>query len=546
MKKRFSLLFSMLLVFSVFLAACGGGNADGDKADKKDKAKSNAEQELAININTEPPTLNPGLAKDSTSGAVLLQAFEGLTRINKDGKPEEAMAKKIDVSDDQLVYTFTLRDTKWSNGDPVTAQDFEYAWKWVLDPNNGAEYAYQLYYIKGAEAANLKGGSLDEVGIKALDDKTLEVTLENPTPFFTELTAFYTYYPVNKAIAENNPDWHTDAGENFTSNGPFKLVEWSHSDKVILKKNENYWDSDKVKHEKIEMFMINDANTELSMFDNGELDWAGKPNGQLPTDAMQALKDEGRLKIEPFAGIYWYKFNTKVEPLNNVNIRKALTYAIDRKSIINNITQTEEIPAMAIVPPTMFSENEKGYFKDNDVKKAKEYLQKGLEELGLKDASELPPISLSYNTLESHQKIAQAIQDMWKTELGIEVVLDNQEWAVYLDKIQSGDYQIGRLGWAADFNDPINFLEMFRDAAGGNNQTGWENEEFKNLLDESAKEKDPKKRAELLKKAEEIIIDELPVAPIYFNTTSWVQNDSLKGVVVSGLGDAQFKWAYFE
>lgn len=541
MKKRMSVLFSLLLVLSLFLTACTGNKA-GDN-NKKDATK---DQKLSININTEPPTLNPGLAKDSTSGAVLLQAFEGLTRINKDGEPENAMAESIDVSDDQLVYTFKLRDSKWSNGDPVTAADYEYAWKWVLDPKNGAEYAYQLYYIKGAEAANTEDGSLDDVGVKALDEKTLEVTLENPTPFFTELTAFYTFYPVNKAVAEKNANWHTNAGENYTSNGPFKLVKWEHNDKVVLEKNENYWDADNVKLEQIEMFMINDAATELSMFENGELDWAGKPNGQIPTDAMQALKKDGRLQIKPYAGIYWYKFNTKVEPLNNVNIRKALTYAIDRQAIIDSITQSEEMPAMAIVPPTMFPENETGYFKDNDVEKAKEFLQKGLEELGLKDASELPAISLSYNTLESHQKIAQAIQDMWSKELGVEVVLDNQEWAVYLDKIQSGDYQIGRLGWAADFNDPINFLEMFRDADSGNNQTGWENDQFKQLIDQSQKEADLEKRAQLLKQAEEIFMDELPIAPIYFNTTSWVQNESLKDVVVSGLGDAQFKWAHFE
>lgn len=541
MKKKFSLLFSLLLVLSIFLTACGGGDKAGSK-----KGANKDEQMLSLNINTEPPTLHPGLAKDNTSGAVLLQTFEGLTRINKDGEPEEAMAEKIAVSDDQLVYTFTLRDSKWSNGDPVTADDFEYAWKWVLNPENGSEYAYQLYYIKGAEAANTEDAPLDEVGVKALDEKTLEVTLENPAPFFLELTAFYTYFPVNKAIAENEANWHTDAGDNYVSNGPFKLATWEHSDKIILEKNEHYWDKDTVKLDQIDMFMINDAATELSMFENGELDWAGKPNGQIPTDAMQALKDDGRLNIEPFAGIYWYKFNTKVEPLNNVNIRKALTYAIDRQAIIDSITQTEEIPAMAIVPPTMFEENKTGYFKDNDVEKAKEFLQTGLKELGLKDVSELPPISLSYNTLESHQKIAQAVQDMWSKELGVEVVLDNQELAVYLDKLQSGDYQIGRNGWAADFNDPMNFLEMFRDADTGNNQTGWENEEFKNLLDQSQKETDPAKRAEILKQAEAIFMDELPVAPIYFNTSSWVQNDSLKGVVVSGLGDAQFKWAHFE
>ncbi|MDE3838221.1 ABC transporter substrate-binding protein [Bacillus methanolicus] len=549
MKKRLSIFFSMLLVLSMFLAACGGGDsADGDKGKKGDGgANPDVPQEFRVNIKTEPFSLHPGLANDSVSGNVLHQTFEGLTRIDKNGEPQPAMAEEITTSDDLTKYTFKIReDAKWTNGDPVTAQDFVYAWKWALDPKNESQYAYQLYYIKGAQAANEGKGSLDAVGVKAIDDKTLEVTLENPTPYFLELTAFYTYFPVNSKIAEKNPKWHTNAGDQYTSNGPFKMVEWSHSDKIVLEKNENYWDADSVKLEKIEMYMINEPNTELSMFDNGDLDWAGKPFGELPTDVLPQLKDEGKLHVEPIAGTYWYKFQTEKPPLNNVNIRKALAYAINRKAIVENITQGGEIPAMAAVPPSMFKENEKGYFKDHDVKKAKEFLAKGLKELGLKDVSELPPITLSYNTDEAHQKIAQAIQDMWKKDLGIKVTLDNAEWNVYIDKLHSGDYMIGRMGWLGDFNDPINFLELYRDKNGGNNDTFWENAEFKQLLINSQKESDPEKRLQMLKDAEEIFIDEMPVAPIYFYTNTWVQKDNLKGAVMSGLGEVQLKWAYFE
>jgi len=552
-RKRLSILFSLLLVLSMFLAACSGNkettsnsNSSSSTDNEKKEEKSEVAQNLRININTEPPALHPGLAKDTTSGAVLNQTFEGLTRISPDGKPEPAAAEKIDVSDDQKVYTFTLRDAVWSNGDPVTANDFVYAWKWALDPNNQSEYAYQLYYIKGAEAANSGTGSLDDIGVEAVDEKTLKVTLENPTPYFLELTAFYTYYPINSKIAEATPDWSTDAGDNYTSNGPFVMTEWSHSDKVVLKKNEKYWDADTVKLDTIEMIMVNDPNTELSMFENGELDWAGAPTGNLPTDAMQALKDDGRLQTQAIAGIYNYKFNTTVEPFNNVNIRKAFAHAINRQEIIDNITQGGQMPAMAIVPPSMIPENEQGFFPDNDVEKAKEYLQKGMEELGYKDVSEFPAVTLSYNTSEAHQKIAQAIQDMWKQNLGVEVNLDNQEWAVYLDKLHALDYQVGRLGWLGDFNDAINFLEMYRDADGGNNDTGWESKEFQDLLAKSAMEGDPAKRLQLLKDAEAVLMDDMPVAPIYFYTNNWVQNESLKDVVVSGLGDVQYKWAYFE
>lgn len=538
----------MLLVLSMFLAACSGGgdNADGGDKGGDDGGKSDVPQELRVNINTEPPSLNPGLAQDSTSGTVLRNVLEGLTRISPEGKPENAMAEDIKVSEDGKTYTFTIRDAKWSNGDPVIAKDFEYAWKWALDPANNSTYAYQLYYLEGAEAFNTGKGEKDAVGVKAVDEKTLEVKLVNPTPYFEELTAFYTYLPVNSKIAEANPEWATDAGENFTTNGPFHLAEWAHSDKIVLEKSETYWDAETVKLDSIEMIMINDPNTELSMFDNGELDWAGAPTGALPTDAMQALKDEGRLVTQPIAGIYNYKFNTTVEPFNNVNIRKAFAHAINRQELIDNILQGEQLPAMAIVPPSMFEENEKGYFSDNDVEKAKEYLQKGLEELGLKDASELPAVTLSYNTSEAHQKIAQAIQDMWKQNLGVEVTLDNSEWNVYLDKLDQMDYQVARLGWLGDFNDAINFLEMYRDADGGNNNTGWESKEFQDLLAKSATETDPEARQQLLKDAEAIFMEDMPVAPIYFYTNNWVQAENLKDVAVSGLGDVQYKWAHFE
>jgi oligopeptide transport system substrate-binding protein len=545
MKKRFSIFFSMLLVLSMFLAACAGKDS-GSGTKNEGKKESNVPQELRVNINSEPPALHPGLASDSTSGGVLLQTFEGLTRGGKDGKPEYAMAEDVQVSDDLKTYTFTLRDAKWTNGDPVVAEDFVYAWKWALDPANQASYAYQLYYVKGAQAINEGKGAADTLGVKAIDEKTLEVTLENPTPYFLELTAFYTYYPVNHKVATADANWHTEAGENYVSNGPFKMTEWSHQDKIVLEKNSDYWDAEAVKLEKIEMYMINDPNTELSMYDNGELDRAGSPFGTLPTDALPQLKESGDLIVKPIAGTYWYKFQTEVPPLNNKNIRKALSYSINRKAIVENITQGGQIPAMAAVPPSMIPENEQGYFADADLAKAKEFLQAGLDEMGLKDASELPNITLSYNTSEAHQKIAQAVQDMWKNDLGVNVTLDNAEWAVYIDKLHKGDYMVGRMGWLGDFNDPINFLELFREKNGGNNDTFWENAEFKQLLADSQKETDPDARMQMLKDAEAIFMDEMPVAPIYFYTNVWVENENLKDVVVSGLGDVQLKWAHFE
>ncbi|WP_345240235.1 peptide ABC transporter substrate-binding protein [Pontibacillus salipaludis] len=556
MKKKL-LLFSILLVFSVILAACGGdddsseegtsdNSGDNGESTSDNGGESSAEQVFKANIASEPFSLNPSLANDATSSSVLLQTFEGLTRIGPEGEPQEAMASEIETSDDLKKYTFTIReDAKWSNGDPVTAQDFEYAWKWALDPNNNSQYAYQLYYVKNAEAANTGEGSLDDVGVTAVDDQTLEVELENPTPYFLELTAFYTYFPVNSKIAKENEEWYADAGENYVSNGPFKMTEWSHNDSITLEPNEEYWDKDAVKLDRIEFAMINDFNTELNSFKQGEFDWAGSPFGSLPTEAIPSLKEDGSLNVEPIAGTYWYKFHTEKEPFNNVNIRKAFAYAIDRQGIVENITKAGQVPAMAAVPPTMFSDNEEGYFDAVNIEKAKEHLQKGIEELGYDSVEDMPAVTLSFNTSESHAKIAQAIQDMWKKNLGVDVELSNSEWAVYIDQLHQGDYQIGRMGWLGDFNDPINFLELYKEK-GGNNDTRWHSEEFASLLEESQTETDSEKRTEMLKEAEGILMDEMPIAPIYFYTNAWVQDENLKDVVMSGLGDVQLKWAHFE
>lgn len=547
--KRWLLLLTLVFTLSIFLVACGGSDDTEDSTDTGDSTSDTtdgggeaAEQVLNLNITSEPPSLNPGTSTDTTSSAVLDQVFEGLMRVNLDGEPEEAMAESYEVSEDGKTYTFKIReDAKWTNGDPVTAEDFEYAWKWVLDPENAdADYAYQLYVIKGAQDAKENGASLDDVGIKVVDEKTLEVELEQPTEYFLELTAFVTYYPVNKNVVSENPEWALDVSDAYVSNGPFKLVEWAHNDKIVLEKNENYWDADSVKLEQITMHMIGDESTALQMYESGELDWIGSPVDSIPLAAMQSLKDAGDLIIADQAALYYYTVNNDDEIVGNANIRKALAHAINRQAIIDNITQGEQKPAMALVPPSMFPENEQGYFPDGDVEKAKEYLQAGLDELGL---DELPTLSLSFNTSEAHAAIAQAVQDMWKQNLGIEIELNNEEWNVYLNSLGEGNYQIGRIGWASDFNDAINFLEIF-ETVGGNNYTNWENEDYKKLIADSRAELDPAKRLEILKQAEEIFMEELPIIPVYFYTNVYSKKDYVEGVVVQPVGSFNLKWGY--
>ncbi|WP_019121517.1 peptide ABC transporter substrate-binding protein [Brevibacillus massiliensis] len=541
MKKNVLVLASSIMILGAALAGCGSAPAGDSAAQSSAQAGSTGGKDLRINIPSEPPTIDPGLAEDSTSNTVIKAIFDGLYRLDQDGKPQPSVAEGVDVSTDGLTYTFHLRDTKWSNGDPVTAKDFEFAWKRALDPKTASNYAYQLYYLKNGEAFNKGQAKADDVGVKAKDDKTLVVTLENPTPFFLELTAFTTYLPVDQKVVEANPKWANEA-DTIVSNGPFKMDTWEHKSKITLSKNDNYWDKDVVKLDKIQMSMIDADDTVLNMFDNGELDWAGAPLNSLPTDAIPALKDAGRLHIYPVSSVYWYKFNTEKPPFNNAKIRKAFAYAINRQAIIDNLLQADQKPALGAVPTSM-SLNPQGYFKDNDVETAKKLLAEGMQELGI---DKLPPITLSYNTNQGHQQIAQAVQDQWKKNLGVDVKLENQEWKVYIDSLHQGNYQIGRMGWNADFNDPMTFLDAFKEKNGGNNDTRWENPKYKELLDQALKEVDIEKRKALMKEAEQILMDEMPVVPIYFYTSSYVANPNLKGVVTDPFNHIDFKWASLE
>ncbi|MGD8191186.1 peptide ABC transporter substrate-binding protein [Brevibacillus ginsengisoli] len=530
------ILFSLLSTFVAAGSLTGLVHAEAGTLQTSQKEKV-----LKLNLRSDVPSTDPALAEDNTSIAIVRATFDGLTRTGVDGKPHNSMASKIDVSEDLQTYTFTLRDAKWSNGDPVTAYDFEYAWKHVIDPQSNANYAYMMYSIKNAQKANRGQVKLDEVGIKALDDKTLKVTLEKPTPYFLELTAFSTYFPVDKKIAEKGPQWASEA-KTHIGNGPFKIEQWEHRKKLVLVKNKAYWDAANVNVDRIHFNLVEDEKTELAMFEKGELDWAGRPLTDLPIDAIPGLKKSGKLKTQAIAGTYWLKLNTEKAPFTNPKIRRAFSYAINRQAIIDQVTQANQLPATGIVPPTMQLKSE-GYFKDNDAATAKKLLQEGLKEMGLK---QLPPITYSFNTSEGHLRIAETIQKQWKDTLGVEVKLENKEWKVYIEDLHNGQFQIGRMGWLGDFNDPINYLELFKDKQGGNNDTLWENAKYKELLNQSDKETDPAKRTEILEQAEQIIMDESPVIPIYFYTDSWVQNDKVKGVVIDGLGNIDYKWATVE
>lgn len=537
----------MVLVLSIVLAACGE-NEDTDTESSEPTTEGTSEptteetsepKELNVLFGSEPPSLHPGLATDTTSGTVIQNIFEGLMTM-ENGVATEAAAESYEISEDLLTYTFKLRDAKWTNGDSVTAEDFAYSWRWALDPANASEYASILYPIKGAEAFNTGSGTVDALGIKVVDEKTIEVTLEVPTPYFLELTAFKTMYPIHQATQEASANWFAEA-DTIISNGPYTLTEWVHNGNLVLTKSETYWDAANVKIDTVNIALVESEGSQMNMYDADEIDFLGTNFGSISLDAIDRLKSEGTLNVEPYSGIYWYKFNTTDKVTSNVNIRKALALAIDRAGLIQNITKGEQQPALGIVPNAVegFGDDE-GYFKDADYETAKEYLATGLKELGLSDPSELE-ISVSHNTSEAHAAIAQFIQQGWTKNLGIKVKLDNSEWQVYLDKLSNLDYQVGRMGWIADYNDAYTFLEMYNTAANGNNDTGWENAEYTALLKQSVTETDPAKRTAIMLEAEKIMVDEMPVAPIYFYTNLYIAKDYVSGMVPDALGNISLK-----
>lgn len=548
MKRPVAVMSAFIILASLF-AGCSSNTA-GQNTTPSQQAQqpqptpaqpspATAEPQILHMNAAEPETLDSGMSNDVISGAFIRSLYDSLVRLDKDGKPANSVASDIKVSDDKKVYTFTLRDSKWSNGEPVTANDFAFAWKRTLDPKTASGSAYKYYPIKNARAYYQGKAKVEDVGIKVPDDKTLEVTLENPTPYFLTLATFY--YPVNQKVVESNADWAKKT-ETLVTNGPFKLVNWEHKNKIELAKNDQYWEKDVVKLDKIEFSMIEDSNTELELYNSGELDWAGGPISGLPADAIGPQRDEGKLKTMERATNYYLLFQTEKAPFTNTKIRKAFAYAINRKDIADNIGQAGQTPLMGFVPKSASLKPE-GYFKDNDTEMAKQMLAEGLKELGV---SKLPEITYLYNTSELSKKIAEAMQAQWKQVLGVDVKLINKELKVMFDDQEQGKYMISRTGWTGDYNDSVNFLELLMEKYSSNNTTFWSSEKYVELVQKSYAEPDEAKRNQYLLDAESILMDEMPVTGVYSSVNSWVQNDKVKGVTVDPLGYIDFKWGYKE
>ena len=363
-------------------------------------------------IEQEPSTLDPAKSTTSPEATVQLQLFDGLVRLNDESEPEAALAKSWDISDDGREYTFHLRpDLKWSNGEPLTAHDFEYAWKRVLDPEVHADNAYMLYVLKNGEAFNNGDAKAEDVGVKAIDDDTLVVTLENPTAYFLKLLASHSYYPVSQKAVEAHENWAANA-DTFVSNGPYRLLSWKHNGEMDFIKNPDYWDADSVKTEKMNWPISESQSTRLTLVEGGEADMTVEP----PVADQKRLEEAGLLHIGPMLGNYYYVFNVKAEPFTDPEVRKAFSMVINRANIVNNIVRGGKEAAYAFVPYGMLESNGREDFREagsylvyEDVEQAKEILKQA----GYDKNHPLPPITILYNTSELHKAIAEAVQDAW-------------------------------------------------------------------------------------------------------------------------------------
>jgi oligopeptide transport system substrate-binding protein len=519
LKKALNALFVSFLC--TLLIACGSREKESDQA-----AKAGI---LLFGNGSEPKGLDPHLVTGVTENHIISALIEGLIAYHPtdDTQPEPGVAERWESLENGSKWVFHLRDSKWSNGDPVTAQDFVYSWQRILSPELGSEYAEMLYVLKGGEAFH-KGQTKDfgTVGVRAIDPKTLEVNLVGPTPYFLNMLKHYSWYPVNPRAVEANggmtnrqSGWST--AENYVGNGPFTLKSWVTNQVIEVAKNPNYWDAGRVKLNGIKFIPIEDDQTEITAFQGGRL----HITQTVPTDRIPVLKKQSPelLHIDPYLGNYFYRINTTRKPFDNPKVRRALNLAIDRQLIVDRVVQGGQVPASGFVPAgfTEYPTAKAVSFNPAEAKRL-------LAEAGYPGGKGFPKKEILINTNEAHRKIAEAIQAMWKQHLGIDVGIYNQEWKVYLDSQSKLDYDLSRAGWIADYAHPMTFVEIFT-TGNGNNDTGWSSPQYDSLVRQSQTAASEEQRMALMSQAEAILMNDLPIIPIYWYTRVYLLDPRVKG-----------------
>lgn len=478
----------------------------------------------------EPESIDPGLAYDSPGLEIARNLFEGLTRYHPSTlEPLPGVASHWETSEDGRIWTFHLRpDARWSNGRPVTADDFVWSWRRVLDPGTGAQYAALLWDLENGKAFASGQASAETVGVRALDPHTLEVRLERPVPWFLGLLSFAPFYPVpREAIEAHDSRWTRP--ENIVTNGPFHLADWKISYEIVLEKSPTYWGRDEVALDGAIAILSDDNHAMMRLFRAGALDWLGGST-RPPVEYFAFLEDKKDFQSAPELGSYFYWFNLRDDgpdsPIRDVRVRKALNLAIDKQAIADHILGGGERPARTLVPDHF---HEMGYAPPPAPGHDPEQARRLLAEAGYGPGGKtFPRLRLTYNTDDRHKQVAEAVQQMWRKELGVFAELENQEWKVFMNNRNEGFFEVARAGWIGDFLDPYSFLSMFLSDS-EMNEARWKNEEYDRLVLAGLEELDLRKRYALYARAEALLVEELPVLPLYYYSKQTLIGSWVKG-----------------
>lgn len=589
MKKTLSLLLSLVFVVSL-LAGCGNPGTttatptpdsnpetSGTPAPEGTPAPSaDGPFEITLNIASEPQSIDPAL-NSAVDGAIMLgHMFEGLMKWKDSGvetpgsdgtctnaELTEGQAESYEkvVNDDGTVtYTFKIRsDARWSDGKPVTAGDFVYSWQRLVTPETAADYNYMIDSVVNAN--EIMAGDMDptELAVSAPDDSTFVVTLTSDLPYFLEVCAFPATFPVRQDVTTKedgtpNDQWTFDVA-TYLCNGPYKLTAWNHNSEIVMEPNEQYYDAANLGPDKITFKLMDDQNAMLSGFNSGELDFIEDvPQAELPD-----LIASGDLKIVDYIGTYYVCYQTQKAPFDDPRVRQAFTLAVDRTFIVDKVTQAGQVPANGFVPAGVYDaagstgddfrtvggayysiEGDADYSYEANCEKARELLA----EAGYPNGEGFPVVEYLYNTSDAHKAVAEALQNMWETELGVKVTLNNQEWAVFLQTRKDGNYSIARNGWIADYNDPMSFLDMWL-TGGGNNDAQYANADYDAKIQEAKNTTDPAARMKLIHEAENIIMgQDWALNPLYFYTQKYMLSDRVGGMFYTPLGYFFFSYAH--
>jgi oligopeptide transport system substrate-binding protein len=496
---------------------------------------------LRISLSRPILSLDPRIGTDRMSGTVIKMLYEGLMRLDPSGNPTHAIAEEVLISDDGTTYTFMLRPTYWTNGSQVTAYDFEYAWKKILDPSFHTVFDYLLLPILHARFVKAGRLSTDSLGIHAINDHVLVVELEHPCPYFLELCCLWIYSPLCKDLDTTHPGWAYFGDRRYVCNGPFKLTQWSRNSGIQVIKNEHYWDKERVAIEHIDIKLIEDPLIALQLFEQGELDWLGEPLSETPLCLFKERNP--RIHTYPMAAVQWYDFNVQHPPFRSAKVRRAFSYALDRPAIIKKFLYGDEKPSHSILPPSLSLLDSQNPL-DFNLEIAQKLFQEGLEEQGLEEAI-LKPLKMVVYDREPHKTIARAVIHAWEEAFGLSFVLEVVSWHDFFERIRGSTHDILGHVWYSWYKDPLYSLSLFKSKTNSMNSSRWSNEKYTKLIDTAEVEIDNNQRKSLLKDAEEMILHEMPIVPVFDYNSRYLKNEHVDNIYVSHLGNVDFKWTTF-